>query len=73
MALRPDIPEWQYKIINVGPSTSLNSESILNALGAEGWDLVTFQPHGERAYPGEGSYYLKRPGAPAPRIPGKTL
>jgi hypothetical protein len=34
---------------------------MLNQLGADGWELVTFQPTSSRAYPGEGTYILKRP------------
>jgi hypothetical protein len=51
---------WEYKIVRLGPSSSLSSERLLNQLGAEGWDLVGFQPSGSRAYPGEGTYTLKR-------------
>jgi hypothetical protein len=61
MALRPDGTKWEYKTVNIGPSASLASETVLNELGADGWELIMFQPHGERAYPGEGTYYLKRP------------
>ncbi len=53
---------WQYKVVKLGPSSSTHGEALLNQLGSEGWDLVTFQPSGERAYPGEGTYVLKRPG-----------
>jgi hypothetical protein len=52
---------WEYKVIKIGPSSAPNSETVLNELGNAGWDLVTFQPAGERAYPGEGAYILKRP------------
>jgi len=51
---------WEYKIVRLGPSSSLSSEQLLNQLGAEGWDLVGFQPSGSRAYAGEGTYTLKR-------------
>jgi hypothetical protein len=51
---------WEYKIIKVGPSASLESEALLNELGHTGWDLVAFQPLDQRAYPGEGTFYLKR-------------
>ena len=51
---------WEYKVIKVGPSTAPRAEDVLNGLGAEGWDLIVFQPAGERAYPGEGAYILKR-------------
>jgi hypothetical protein len=52
---------WEYKVVKVGPSASLMSEATLNALGLDGWDLVAFQPLDQRAYPGEGTFYLKRP------------
>jgi hypothetical protein len=52
---------WEYKVVKLGPSSSLESESLLNQLGQDGWDLVAFQPSNERAYPGEGTYTLKRP------------
>lgn len=55
------IKTWQYTVVKLGPSSSTQSEALLNQLGNEGWDLVTFQPSGERAYPGEGTYVLKRP------------
>ena len=52
---------WEYKVVKLGPSSSLTSESMLNELGLDGWDLVAFQPSSTRAYPGEGTYTLKRP------------
>jgi hypothetical protein len=52
---------WEYKIVKLGPSSSNQSQDLLNQLGSEGWDLVSFQPMNERAYPGEGTYTLKRP------------
>jgi hypothetical protein len=52
---------WQYKVVKLGPSTSNTSQDFLNQLGGEGWDLVSFQPMNARAYPGEGTYILKRP------------
>jgi len=52
---------WEYKVIKVGPSAAPRAEDVLNELGAAGWDLIVFQPSGERAYPGEGAYVLKRP------------
>jgi hypothetical protein len=51
---------WEYKIVKVGPSTSLMSESLLNDLGRAGWDLVAFQPFEQGSFPGEGAFYLKR-------------
>jgi hypothetical protein len=52
---------WEYKLVKLGPSSSNQSEALLNRLGQEGWDLVSFQPSSARAYPGEGAYTLKRP------------
>ena len=52
---------WEYKVVKLGPSSSNSSQDLLNQLGGEGWDLVSFQPTSARAYPGEGTYTLKRP------------
>ncbi len=52
---------WEYKVVKLGPSSSNSSEAMLNELGAQGWDLIAFQPSSGRAYPGEGTYTLKRP------------
>jgi hypothetical protein len=52
---------WEYKVFKLGPSTSPTCEEVLNDLGAQGWDMIAFQPAGERAYSGEGTYFLKRP------------
>jgi hypothetical protein len=56
-----NVTRWEYKIVMLGPSTSQSSEALLNSLGEEGWNLVAFQPNNQRAYLGEGAYYLKRP------------
>jgi hypothetical protein len=55
------IAGWQYKVVKLGPSSADKCEDLLNQLGAAGWDLVAFQPSSTRAYPGEGTYTLKRP------------
>jgi hypothetical protein len=52
---------WEYKVVKLGPSSSDACERVLNELGADGWDLIAFQPTSTRAYPGEGTYTLKRP------------
>jgi Domain of unknown function (DUF4177) len=52
---------WEYKVVRLGPSSSNECEDLLNQLGKDGWDLVSFQPTSTRAYPGEGTYTLKRP------------
>jgi hypothetical protein len=57
----PPAFDWEYKIVKLGPSRSLDSEAVLNELGRAGWDLIAFQPLDQRAYPGEGAFYLKRP------------
>ena len=57
------VTAWEYKVYKQGPSSANASETILNELGRDGWELVTFQPNGEQAYPGEGTYILKRPAA----------
>ena len=58
-----------HDLIKIGPSTAPESESVLNELGKVGWDLVDFQQAGERAYPGEGTYILKRPRTTAKETP----
>ena len=50
-----------YTVVTLGPSSSEKCEETLNQLGTDGWELVTFQPTSSRAYPGEGTYILKRP------------
>ncbi len=61
MDVGPGRTVWEYKVVKLGPSSSSESESLLNQLGRDGWDLVAFQPSSARAYPGEGTYTLKRP------------
>jgi hypothetical protein len=51
---------WEYNVQKLGPSASLTHCDFLNQLGRDGWELVAFQPSGERAYPGEGTYFFKR-------------
>jgi len=58
---KPPPVAWEYKVVKVGPSASLMSEALLNEHGRDGWELVAFQPLDQRAYPGEGTFYLKRP------------
>ena len=52
---------WEYNVVKLGASASHSSQELLNGLGQEGWELVTFQVSSERAYPGEGVYFFKRP------------
>lgn len=51
---------WEYKIFKLGPSSANSAEEVLNELGGEGWELISFQPSGDHAYSGEGTYILKR-------------
>ena len=51
---------WEYKVFKLGPSSANLGEKVLNEYGDLGWELVFFQPNGEQAYPGEGTYFLKR-------------
>lgn len=59
---------WEYKVIKIGPSAAPGAEGVLNELGILGWDLIVFQAAGERAYPGEGTYILKRARPVAPGL-----
>ena len=61
MPNEPTHDGWEYKVFRLGPSSALDQEKHLAQFGAQGWELVMFQPSGERAYPGEGTYTLKRP------------
>jgi hypothetical protein len=61
MDSRSPAVRWEYNVQKLGPSASLSHRDFLNQLGLDGWELVTFQPSGERAYPGEGTYFFKRP------------
>ncbi|MCD9184891.1 MAG: DUF4177 domain-containing protein [Pyrinomonadaceae bacterium] len=51
---------WEYKIFKLGPSSANSAEEVLNKLGSEGWELISFQPNGDHAYSCEGTYILKR-------------
>jgi Domain of unknown function (DUF4177) len=53
-------PEWEYKIVYV-PGVRGMSEKALNELGAQGWELVTFQQLNQEGLTiGAGNLYLKR-------------
>ncbi len=34
------MPQWEYKIIDLGSARAEQGETILNALGEQGWELV---------------------------------
>jgi hypothetical protein len=34
------MPQWEYKIIDLGSARAEQGEIILNALGEQGWELV---------------------------------
>jgi len=52
---------WEYMVTKIGPSESPRSEDVLNELGGAGWEMIAFQPSNKDAYPGEGTFYFKRP------------
>jgi hypothetical protein len=57
---RPAQIEWEYKIVFV-PGARMMSEKALNDLGAQGWELVTFQQLNQEGVTiGAGNFYLKR-------------
>lgn len=58
---RPAPPaEWEYRIVYV-PGVRGMSEKALNEMGAQGWELVTFQQLNQEGVTiGAGNLYLKR-------------
>jgi hypothetical protein len=34
------MPQWEYKIIDLGSARTEQGEIILNAMGEQGWELV---------------------------------
>ena len=57
---------WEYKVVYV-PGVRNMSEKTMNELGAQGWELVTFQAiNNEGGTIGAGNYFFKRarPGQP---------
>lgn len=51
---------WEYKVVYV-PGVRNMSESTMNGLGAQGWELVTFQAiNNEGGTIGAGNYFFKR-------------
>jgi hypothetical protein len=51
---------WEYKVVYV-PGVRNMSEQTMNHLGAQGWELVTFQAiNNEGGTIGAGNYFFKR-------------
>lgn len=51
---------WEYKVVYV-PGVRNMSEQTMNQLGAQGWELVTFQAiNNEGGTIGAGNYFFKR-------------
>jgi hypothetical protein len=51
---------WEYKVVYVPGARNL-SEKAMNDMGAQGWELVTFQPiNNEGGTIGAGNYFFKR-------------
>lgn len=53
-------PVWEYKVVYV-PGARQLSESMMNKLGADGWEFVAFQTiNNEGGTIGAGNCYFKR-------------
>ena len=51
---------WEYKVIYV-PGARNMSEKAMNEMGAQGWELITFQAiNNEGVTIGAGNYFFKR-------------
>ena len=51
---------WEYKVLYV-PGVRSMSEEAMNKLGAQGWELVTYQAiNNEGGTIGAGNYFFKR-------------
>jgi hypothetical protein len=51
---------WEYKVVYVAGVRSL-SEKTMNEMGAQGWELITFQPINQEGVTiGAGNYFFKR-------------
>lgn len=51
---------WEYKVV-FAPGARAMTEKMLNDLGAQGWELVTFQQINQEGVTiGAGNYYFKR-------------
>ena len=57
---------WEYRVVYV-PGVRNTSEKAMNELGAQGWELVTFQAiNNEGGTIGAGNYFFKRARASQP-------
>ena len=57
---------WEYKVLFV-PGIRNMSEEMMNKLGAQGWELVTYQAiNNEGGTIGAGNYFFKRARASQP-------
>jgi hypothetical protein len=51
---------WEYKVVYVPGARNL-SEKAMNEMGAQGWELITFQAiNNEGGTIGAGNYFFKR-------------
>ncbi|HUQ30817.1 MAG TPA: DUF4177 domain-containing protein [Pyrinomonadaceae bacterium] len=57
---------WEYKVLYV-PGIRNMSEKVMNDLGAQGWELITYQAiNNEGGTIGAGNYFFKRARAGQP-------
>jgi hypothetical protein len=57
---RASLSSWEYKVVYV-PGVRQMSEKTMNDLGAQGWELVTFQAlNNEGGTMGAVNYFFKR-------------
>jgi hypothetical protein len=57
---------WEYKVL-YAPGVRTMSEEMMNKLGAQGWELVTYQAiNNEGGTIGAGNYFFKRARAGQP-------
>jgi hypothetical protein len=62
----PGQTAWEYKVVYAPGARNL-SEKAMNEMGAQGWELVTFQAlNNEGGTIGAGNYFFKRARAAQP-------
>jgi hypothetical protein len=68
------MPQWEYKIIDLGSARAEQGEIILNALGEQGWELVAInQPWPLRSLLLEDARRPDRPAVQAdPQVTGEA-